>query len=293
MRAALYTIQEPLLNTLNTTMGPLCSSDATGVHYGPGGRALAEQIFAGDVTFTTNAGALLGYVPYSLITPPGTGSLGAWFDPASSSGVGGGGNVLTWANTSGLGLVPDFTITPGAKPTWVAPVGGAGMLARSAIAFAGGAFLRTTAFTNQPQPMLTAIVWKNTAIAANQIIYDGNTGLQEPSLATIAGTGVVEANATNPVDNPGITAGTWRAAICFWPNNLAGNYTILDGSMCPLGNSGTSGRSKLTIGISAGGALPWTGSCGGFWEWYSSAGSLPKWQDVQGFLRAFAGPTPQ
>jgi hypothetical protein len=294
LRSTFYAVQEPIVNVANTTMGPFMRPDASGVHHNPGGRGASDNVIANDFTITAASAPNTALVPYGGVTPPTPGSLGLAFDPANA-GVAIAANVSSLIN-SGLISGANMVTVSGTPPTLQNPAAGKnGNL--PLLRFGGSSWLRTAAFTARPQPHITAFVWLSTNITANQIMYDGTTGIQEGYLATLATTGIVEYDSGVAVDGPAIVAGKWNSAIVYFAGNNSGSYLVLNGAMQPLANEGNIWtRTQLTIGAAANNGLPATIDVGGFYEWHSSLGALPKWWDVQGFLQAKHGlgaPFPQ
>jgi hypothetical protein len=293
LRSTVYAVYEPILNVANTTMGPLCRPDVAGVHDNPGGRGINDSVITGDFNIVAATTPTTGTILYSGSTLPNASSAGLDFDPVNT-GVGDGVNVTTWANAGVIGSAGNLVTTPGTKPV-MRLVAQAGKINNaSGVQSAGAAWIRAAAFTARAQPMMTAMLWQSTNITANQILYDGNTGTQEPSLATIATTGVVEPNAGTPLDQAAIAAGKWNLCIVYWAGNNSGSFAVLNGVMGTLGNMGTNSRSGLTLFASASSGLIATGIIARFVEWHSTLGTLPKWQDVEGYFETkYGGQFPQ
>lgn len=298
LRYAVYTVNEPVLNTANTSIGPLSRPDGVFAHHNPFGRGVSDQIITNDFQFVADGPPAAAATPYSSVALPNQGSLGILLDSDSLANVGDGSNVtITWPNSApstGLGTLADLTTTPATKPIWRASASGKTW---SGVEFGGATWMRSAAFptgTIRSQPFMTVMMWRSANLTASQILYDGTTAQQEASLATILTSGVCETNAGVVFDGRAVVATNWNVAICYWAGNRAGSYQVINGFQSILNDTGANfTRTQLTIGAAAANGLPATIQVKLFAEYYSQFGPLPRWQDVYQSIVNARGAFPQ
>lgn len=293
LRAALFTVGEPVDNPANVSLGPYSRPDGVFAHHNPAGRGKSDTIIVNDFTVTTAPAAALGTAVYSGSTPPSPTVLGVDYE-ATNSKVADGVNITTVINTGVLGSAADLTVTPGTKPVMRAPAQAGKLNGAAGIDFGGATWMRSANFTAQNGPYLTAIVWKSVNLTASQILYDGINTIQEGSLATLLTSGITQTNSGATFNGPAVVAGNWNYAINYYANNRAGSYSVVNGVSTSMADAGANfTRSRMTLGAAAGASLIATIVVGRFMEYYSSLGTLPRWQDVAGYLTTKYGSMPQ
>lgn len=302
-RQTLYADLEPIYNlpAPGIAAGPFTRPDGANEHFNPAGHWATYQYHQQDVRMSA-ARQPNQVAVYSSTTPPNAASIGIDYDPASLVGVvANGANVTTWNNSplGGYGSAANLVNASATKPTFANPGDGSNIGGAPAVNFGGAAWLKTNAFGTKPNPFMTAFLFKPANLTTSMIWIDGlndDAATQEPYLATILTSGVVEVHAGNAFDNGKVTAGHWHTVIVYWSgSNLANanSYVVIDGHQFPLGNAGTTGRTGRILGASAAAGLIANGLVGRMVEWDSELGALPNWYDVQNWLTTQYGVTPQ
>jgi hypothetical protein len=302
LRASVYAVQEPLLNlpAPGTSQGPLTRPDGVFAHFNPTGAGFCDAVINQDI-------ALVDYVPpatYTGTTPPNPTSMGIDVDANALAGVGSTGNpgvsdasnVTAWANS---GVLPpaswNLTVTPGTKPVYRQVLAAGKLNGLPGVQAVGTTFMQSTAqVTPLQQPILSCLVWKQSNVAATQILIDGSpsTTLNMPVLITTGALQPAATTAFNPTPLPVVAAGSINCWIQYWDGPRS--YCVLNGSQSAIGNTGTFGRDRLYIfASSSGGILPASVLFARFMEWHSSLGTLPRWQDVYAYVTGKYGQFPQ
>lgn len=301
MRRGIYDVQEPLLNTANSTIGPLTRPDGTAAHFNPGGRGICDALVNGVIQIVDATARPV----YTGVNPINYAGLGSWL-VGDASDVGqsvDGTNVTAWLNrirqflTNPVGT-NDMTITPATKPVFRAPAQAGKINGKSGVQFGGATWMQSTALMSpaMAQPCMEAIVWQQVNLTGNQIIVDSTpaTSFDFPTLNATGNLQPAAPTTFNPYPVAAVTAASWNCAVTLY--NGSGSYCVLNGVKSNFGAVGANVRDRIFLGASATGpgGLPWTGIIREHRIYPAILGTAPDWRDVyQDVLNNTGGFFPQ
>lgn len=242
---------------------------------------------------TSNLTPVARYVnsPGSSVVPPGTPFL--WFDGQDINLLGNAGildadPVGTWKNKGSLGSAGDIVQgTAGTRPIFrkIAAAGKINNL--SAVEGDGTRFINGSAFTALVQPVLLAVVFKVTDLTVTHTVFDG--GGATSNLSIISGTGAVQLF-SGAAGLPGqtIPAATWETCVALFSG--AASWSRLNGAQSANINAGTNQSTSASLFDIASGTIM-KGMIEEFLLW--NGGTLPSGADIEAYLNAKTGVTPQ